>query len=212
MGLSFIFSFCLVLRFKIPIKPVTKTHQANKMQLADKIPYTIMNIKGVLILAERLRRHLETPVPKREAINFGHALDNSREFFPSFAAAVGSQPQLYNLSPEERRDLKLKLLDDVKLHVAKSSDEVTGSKVLEEAELPSDPEECTRRLNEMMEEGFEKIKAIQRTMTLIGPARNVLCRIKENKQVIEDFNGDVYTSMPVEVAKKPSAKKAKTRG
>jgi hypothetical protein len=177
------------------------------MQLADKYPSTIVTIKGILDLAERLRRHLETPVPKREAIYFGHALDSSREFFPSFAAAVGSPPELYNLSPEERRDLKLKLLDDVKLHVAKSLDEVTGSKVLEEAELPSDPEECTRRLNEMMEEGMEKIKVIQRTMSLIGPARDVLYRIKENKRVIEDFNEDVYTSMPEAVANK----KAKTR-
>ena len=176
------------------------------MQLADKNPGHLVPMKGVLAFAERLRRQLDSPLPNQQASSFDQALENSRQFFPSFAAAVGS-PQLYNLSPEERRDLKLKLLDDVKLLIARSSDEVSGCKVLEAAPLPNDPEECIQRLNEIMMEGFEKLKTINHTITLIGPARDVMTKIIENKRAMEDFDEDVYKSMPEEVAKNKKARK-----
>ena len=176
------------------------------MQLAGKYPGTLVQIEGILGLAGKLIRHLDTPLPKQQAVCFDQELDKSRQFFPSFAVAVGS-PQLYNLSPEERRLLKLKLLDDVKLQMARSSDEVNGCKVLEAAPLPNDPEECMQRLNEIMMEGFEKLKAINHTITLIGPARDVMTKIIENKRVMEDFDEDVYKSMPEEVAKNKKARK-----
>ena len=177
------------------------------MQLADKHPGTLVQIEGILGLAGKLTRYLDNPLPKNQASFFDQELDKGRQFFPSFAAAVGSS-QLHTLSPEERRLLKLKLLDDVKLQMARSSDEVNGSKVLEAAPLPDDPEECMRRLNEMVMEGHQKIKEITRTLSLIGPARDVVLRLMEHKRVLGDFDETLYTSMPAEFStnKKPKKK------
>jgi hypothetical protein len=177
------------------------------MQLADKYPGTLVQIEGILGLAGKLTRYLDNPLPKNQASFFDQELDKGRQFFPSFAAAVGSS-QLHTLSPEERRLLKLKLLDDVKLQMARSSEEVNGSKVLEAAPLPDDPEECMRRLNEMVMEGHQKIKEITRTLSLIEPARVVVMRLMEHKRVLGGFDETLYTSMPAEFStnKKPKKK------
>jgi hypothetical protein len=177
------------------------------MQLADKYPGTLVQIEGILGLAGKLTRYLDNPLPKNQASFFDQELDKGRQFFPSFAAAVGSS-QLHTLSPEERRLLKLKLLDDVKLQMARSSEEVNGCKLLEAAPLPGDPEECMQRLEEIRKEGEEKIKEITHTMSLIGPAYAVLWRLKNHKLVLGGFDETLYTSMPAEFStnKKPKKK------
>lgn len=163
----------------------------------------------MLSMAEKIVRHLDAPRPKQQACVFEQDLDRSRGAFPLFAAAVGKS-QLHMLTPEERRDLKLTLLEDVKAFISRISEEVSGDKVLEAAPLPSDPEECLQRLEEISTEGFEKIKEIQKTLSRIDPAREILQRILENKRSVENFNEDIFTSMPAAVEKnKPSAKKAR---
>ena len=180
------------------------------MQLACKPLSSVPYASGVFILAGKLVRHLDTPLPKQQAYSFEQELDRSRSCFPLFAAAVGKS-QLYTLTPEKRRDLKLSLLEDVKAFIARISEDIDGDKVLEALPLPTDPEECLQRLDEISTESYEKIREIQKTISRIGPACEILQRIIENKRTIkEDFNEDIYTSMPGEVlGKKPSAKKAR---
>jgi hypothetical protein len=109
------------------------------------------------------------------------------------------------MSPEERRDLKLELLEDVKMQVEKAKQEISGDKVFDTVELPTDPEECLVRVNAVMMEMVERVAEINRTLVQIPNARRVLQRMIENKRHVEDFNEGSFTSMPVDVrkAKKP---------
>lgn len=177
------------------------------MQLDTKSPSEIHTVQGILGAANRLVRFIDSPMCfNSSGVKFEDVLGSCAKLFPRCAAAFGGC-QLRLMSPEARRDLKLELLEDVKACMADASDELYSDKMLGEIQLPSDPDECLVRLNELVLELMAKIAEINKLISAIPLGRIVLHRMRENKQFIESFNDEHFKTMPSAVvarkAKKP---------
>lgn len=104
-----------------------------------------------------------------------------KHHFPLFYAhcttsIVSQQQQLHEMTPEERLQLKLRLLDELRTKVDKTRKEIHGPKRIiitvvvvaklgpvenkTTVELPSDPEDCRARLLTMAERAFDRISEL----------------------------------------------------
>ncbi len=172
------------------------------MQLATKPIYEVFMISGIISNADRLVRFINTSTPKKEfGLQFEELLEKCKSLFPRSVVAFNGC-QLHTMTPEERLDLKLKLLEDVKAHMENIKREISGDKVFGTVELPSDPDECLVRVNAVMMEMVEKVAEINRMMVQIPNARLLLERMIHNKRSLGAFNEGSFTSLPVVGAKK----------
>ncbi len=107
------------------------------MQLATKPIHEVSMISGIISNADRLVRFINTSKPKKEFDpEFEELLAKCKSLFPKCVVAFNGC-QLHTMTPEERLDLKLTLLEDVKAHMENIKREISGDKVFGTVELPS---------------------------------------------------------------------------
>jgi hypothetical protein len=169
------------------------------MQLATQPAFEIETISGIIAMADRLVRFINNPdeVKKHRGMQFEDVLGTCAILFPRAAVAFGTAPlSLRDMGPGERRDLKLRLLEDVKEHIARSRKEISAPKAFDAAPFPSDPDDCLTQLELVMGELVQRAAEINLMMANIPNARMVLHRMIDNKRHVERFSEDAFTSMP----------------
>jgi hypothetical protein len=165
------------------------------MQLATKSVFEVETISGIMAMADRLVRFINQPQSKNaRGMQFEDILGTCTALFPRTALAFKGSP-LCEMAQGECRDLKLRLLEEVKEHIAKTNANINGSKVFESVPLPNDPDECLTRLEMMMGEMVERVSEINKMLARVPNARMLIHRMIDNKRHLERFNEDVFTSM-----------------
>ncbi len=167
------------------------------MQLATKPVMEIQTISGTLAMADRLVRFINQPPPRNaRGMQFEDVLGTCAALFPRTALAFNGSPPLYEMAQGERRELKLRLLEDVKEHIARMNAEIHGPKLFESVSLPVNPDECLTRLEMVMGEMVQRVGELNKMIANIPNARMLIHRMIDNKRHIEGFDEEAFKSMP----------------
>jgi hypothetical protein len=204
------------------------------MELAGKSPQAICLVSQYVVIAKIMADFIDDPAAKvgsgrplwkAESIRMSQFYEDVARFYEHFPEFCGfmqeTKPDLFRLTREERFELKLRLLDEVRQKVFKTKDEIYGRKTLHTQPLPDDIRECLLRLDEMKNAEYARIKEIAERIRQIDCARDLIeTRMMDNKEKLFLFDENSFTSMPVgkerskttTTAPERAAKKRQRRG
>ena len=162
------------------------------MQLEDLNSYEIIRPIYFIQASKRLVAFIDCP-PEENSI-FSDNLTQNKRFCPMLFEAFGEMKKpLKKRSLDERAYLKEKLLEDVEANVAAANAQFGGEKHIGTHILPSDPDACMERLDNMESEIHTKIQALQLKLKQVGFAQDTLELIQKNKVELEAFDKTPFT-------------------
>ena len=158
---------------------------------------------------------IDNPRPKHSSPSFEYQLGIIKRDFPLFNAhCQETKPQLHTMSAGERRDLKLKLLDELKAKKEKTMQKITEAKMFRDIVLPSTIDESIDRLrgiiNEKTDENwavYEKVAENQREIAVCRHALQTMHSMRMDNNHMAAYIKELFTSMPKEQMKQGRAGK-----
>ncbi len=148
---------------------------------------------------------IDNPRPEVCSPSFKEKMDiiGMRNFPLFHAHCEETQPQLHLMPRDERLQLKLRLLDELRAKVDQTRQEIAGPKRMRELDLPSDPEECKRKLIEMIDDAQDKIAEmlgnvsnIHKDIAVYRDAIGTLGCVSVNNQQIAAYDEALFKAMP----------------
>ena len=112
--------------------------------------------------------------------------------------------RLYDLTIEQKQDLKSTLLEEMRGLKLKMEEEMDCRKVLLGVELPMDHEECLLKIKEMHDAACEQMEELKKRIAIISKARFIIDRVKDNKKALNPstYNEDFLAIEPDKKKKK----------
>lgn len=163
------------------------------MQLNSFDFNTINRPQFLYSVAARLVRLIDDPTDGRGFESF--LSDGQRDFPQLFATFHAKKTALVKRSVDERLELKLKLLANVRVMNAKLQGQIDAEKKLDDTILPSDPDECKKRMEEMEDELLEKIEEYKQTITRIHFGAYSVDKLILGKNDLKAFDESAFTSV-----------------
>ena len=117
-------------------------------------------------------------------------------FATTYSATKRLGYSLLTMKLDQRHALKLALLKDVKLIVEKTANDIADTKLFDGAPLPSDPDACCERADEMIGEFEQKIEELRERIYFLEQMKKQMLVLKANANGIRCFDEQIFTCSP----------------
>ena len=169
------------------------------MQLADDtLGEAMTKLSNKLGSATTLLHSINSNGSDINSRMFAQTLRGREETFPSALSefAALKNKDLQKASQAKKTEIKDALKEDISPLLAEAKEAEEGSKLFLLEELPTDPDECVKKLDELKATKKQEIKRLEQELDDLDMAQFTVGIIKENTRKAAFFDDAVFASMP----------------
>jgi hypothetical protein len=133
-------------------------------------------------IGNELNRNIEEYMGSAVSDHFRQRVKEHKYTYPVFEEKFTAlNTRLYDLTLEQKRDLKSTLQEEMRSLRVKMELEMDCRKVLLGEELPTDHDECLLKIGEMHREACEQMEEIKKRIAIISSAKLIITTVRDNK-------------------------------